>query len=109
MTSITDMKKIEITEEQHCSISELAGNLPEIINWLEELAIQGWEFMDIEYDCDDSPEIVFSRFREETDKEFQKRKKQLQKNKQIKKDVKAEQAKKELALYQKLKQKYETV
>ena len=107
------MKRIKIKEEDSFGIYELSGELPETIKWLEELKNQGWETIDIESDYEGEPWIVVSCYREETDEEFEKRKKKLQTNKKLKKKLKTaqekEQEEKELALYQKLKQKYEIV
>jgi len=107
------MKRIKIKEEDSFGIYELSGELTATIIWLDQLKHQGWEKIDIEHDYEDRPWIVVSCYREETDEEFEKRKKKLEINKKLKKKLKTaqekEQEEKELALYKKLKQKYETV
>jgi len=101
------MKRLTLKEEETFGDYELSGTIPEIIEWLQEKHKEGWETMEVEYDEDEELMLVFSRYRQETDKEFFKRKSQIEKEKQNRKKTKAEQAKKELALYQKLKLKYE--
>jgi hypothetical protein len=98
------MKKIKVKEEDSYGLYELSGDLTEIISWLEELKSQGWETMEIDSGIE---EVIFSMSRLETDEEFEKRKKEIQRHKELKKKLKTAKEEKELDLYQKLKQKYE--
>lgn len=100
------MKKKTITETESYGSYELSGELSKVIIWLNQKKQQGWETMDIDHGAD---EVVFSMSRLETDKEFEKRKKEALKQKEKLATTKAEIAKKEIELYQKLKKKYETV
>lgn len=100
------MKKKLITEtESHCE-AELSGKLSEIIKWLQEKKEQGWETMDID-PAMGGEGLIFSMSRPETDKEFEKRKKEVLKQKEKFAITKAEIEKKQFELYQKLKQKFE--
>jgi len=101
------MKRIKIKEEDSFGVYELSGELSETIKWLEELKNQGWETIDIESDFEGEPWIVVSCYREETDEEFEKRKKEIQSHKELEKKLKIALEEKELNLYKKLKQKYE--
>lgn len=106
INTFANMKKKTIIENESYGSYELSGELSDIIKWLQEKKEQGWETMDIDHGSD---EVVFSMSRLETDKEFEKRKKDTLKQKEQLDITKAEKAKKELELYQKLKQKYETL
>lgn len=101
------MKRIKIEEREEYSLCELSGKLSDIVLWLDHLNFQGWETINTEPDYEGDSLIVVSRYREETDKEFEKRKKKLQINKELQKKLKTEREKKDFALYEKLKQKYE--
>jgi hypothetical protein len=103
------MKKLMFRDEESCDIYNLDGSLPEVIQWLEEQIKQGWQEMEVGHDRDDELIVVFSRQRQETDEEFNKRKKQMEKDRRYKDRLKEVKEKKELELYQKLKRKYEKV
>ncbi len=69
------MKKKQIKETQVRSIGDIVGNIQEVIKWLEAVKKDGWETIELDWEKD----IVFTRQRLETDKEFEKRKKRAKK------------------------------
>ena len=59
------MKKKQVEENQERSISNIAGNIQDVITWLEAMKKDGWETIRLNWDKD----IVFTRYRLETDKD----------------------------------------
>lgn len=102
------IKRIKIKEKDSYGLYELSGKLSDIVLWLDQLCLQGWEKIDIETDYNYDPRIVVSRYREETDKEYDKRCKNILKKGEQSKKLKAAKAEAELKLYRQLKAKYET-
>lgn len=100
------MKKIQVEETLERGLYNLAGNIQEVIDWLEILKKDGWETID--YDSG-GEQIIFTRYRLETDKELAKRKKELQKRKIENEKQKARIEKQARLIYEKLKKKYENV
>jgi hypothetical protein len=90
--------KVEITKEYY---EDFTGSLESIIASLQAELDAGWEGIKKEWEsyCD-SPSFYLYKFREETDKEYDRRMKQLEKEKAEKskaKERKLQQLKKELA------------
>ena len=59
------MKKKQVEENQERSISNIAGNIQDVITWLEAMKKDGWETIRLNWDKD----LVFTRYRLETDKD----------------------------------------
>ena len=97
-------KKIQVKETQKY-YGDIDGKLEDIISSLQAELDAGWEGIEIEYernygDCHDQEVPYLYKFREETDKEYEKRMKQLEKEKAEKekaKEKKLKQLKKDLA------------
>jgi hypothetical protein len=97
-------KKIQVKETQRYW-GDLEGSLESIISSLQKELDDGWEGIETEYerdygDCHDHQVPYLYKFREETDKEYEKRMKQLEKEKAEKakaKERKLKQLKKDLA------------
>ncbi len=97
-------KKIQVKETQrYWGVFE--GSLESIISSLQAELDAGWEGIEIHYerdygDCHDQEVPYLYKHREETDKEYEKRMKQLEKEKAVKakaKELKLEKLKKDLA------------
>lgn len=97
-------KRIKVKETQRYW-GDLEGSLESIIASLQQDLNDGWEGIEIEYerdygDCHDHEVPYLYKHREETDKEYEKRMKQLEKEKAVKakaKELKLKQLKKDLA------------
>jgi len=98
------IKRIQVKEtKRYCG--DFDGKLEDIIAYLQVKLDAGWEGLEGEYervygDCDDHIVYYLYKFREETDKEYEKRMKQLEKEKAEKakaKERKLQQLKKDLA------------
>ena len=98
------IKRIQVKETQRYW-GDFDGPLDSIIASLQRELDAGWEGIVIEYerdygDCHDQEVPYLYKFREETDKEYEKRMKQLEKEKAEKekaKERKLQQLKKDLA------------
>ena len=95
------IKRIQIKETTRVDAYNFEGKLEHIIselqNWMNE---DKWEGIEVEYDYDGNIEYSLYKHREETDKEYNKRIKQLEKEKAEKakaKERKLQQLKKDLA------------
>lgn len=99
------MKKKYIKEDRERNISDITGNIQEVIDYLEGMKKARWET--IEYDSG-GEQIIFTRHRLETDTELAKRKEDLQKQKIENAKQKAHIEERDRLLYEKLKKKYET-
>ena len=96
--------KIKVKETQRYW-GDFESSLVSIISSLQAELDAGWEGIEIEYernygDCHDQEVPYLYKFREETDKEYEKRMKQLEKEKEEKakaKERKLKQLKKDLA------------
>ena len=99
-------KKIQVKETQRYW-GDLEGSLESIISSLQAELDAGWEGLEGEYEWDYGGERYIEyylyKFREETDKEYEKRMKQLEKEKAEKAKAK-ERRRKE---YEKLKKEFE--
>jgi len=97
-------KKIQVKETQRYW-GDFEGSLESIIASLQQDLNDGWEGIEIEYerdygDCHYQKVPYLYKYREETDKEYEKRMKQLEKEKAEKvkaKERKLKQLKKDLA------------
>lgn len=98
------MKKIQVEETQERSLGDIVGDIQEVIDYLEEKKKEGWETID--YDWADL-QLVFTRYRLETDKELAKRKKELEKRKIENEKQKARIEQQARLIYEKLKKKFE--
>jgi len=98
------MKRKQIDETQERSLGDLVGNIQEVIDYLEEKKKGGWETIDFDWA---DLQVVFTRYRLETDKELAKRKKELQKQKLEKENQKARIEEQSRLQYLKLKKKFE--
>lgn len=104
------MTKIKIPETKEEFSSVLEGNIEHAIAFLQLKQHQGWEKIGFDYDHEMSTiYLEFHRDRLETDKEYNKRMKELAKLKETNKKIKAGKIKSEMELYEKLKKKYEKV
>ncbi len=98
------IKRIQVKETQRYW-GDFDGPLDSIIASLQRELDAGWEGIVIEYerdygDCHDQEVPYLYKHREETDKEYEKRMKQLEKEKAVKakaKELKLEKLKKDLA------------
>jgi hypothetical protein len=98
------IKRIQVKETQKY-YGDFDGTLESIITSLQAELDAGWEGIEIHYerdygDCHDHEVPYLYKFREETDKEYEKRVKQLEKEKAEKakaKERKLQQLKKDLA------------
>jgi len=94
------IKRIKVKETKRYW-GEFEGSLESIIASLQAELDDGWEGITIEYGYYDDPdEYYLYKHREETDKEYNKRVKQLEKEEAVKakaKERKLEQLKKDLA------------
>jgi hypothetical protein len=94
------IKRIQVKETQQYW-RDFDGSLESIIASLQKKLDDGWEGIEISYGYNgDSDEYYLYKFREETDKEYEKRMKQLEKEKADKakaKERKLQQLKKDLA------------
>jgi hypothetical protein len=94
------INKIQVKETQRYW-GDFDGTLESIIASLQRELDAGWEGIDIEYvDYDGAVEYYLYKFREENDKEYEKRVKQLEKEKAEKekaKERKLQKLKKDLA------------
>ena len=98
------IKRIKVKETQRYW-GDFDGPLDSIITSLQRELDAGWEGIVIEYerdygDCHDQEVPYLYKHREETDKEYEKRMKQLEKEKAVKakaKELKLEKLKKDLA------------
>ena len=94
------IKRIKVKETQSYS-GDFEGSLKSIIASLQKKLDDGWEGITIEYGYYGDPdEYYLYKHREETDKEYNKRVKQLEKEEAVKakaKERKLEQLKKDLA------------
>ena len=95
------IKRIQVKETTRVDAYNFEGKLEYIIselqNWMNE---DKWEGIEVEYDYDGNIEYSLYKHREETDKEYNKRIKQLEKEKAEKakaKERKLQQLKKDLA------------
>lgn len=98
------MKKKQIEETQERSLGDLVGNIQEVIDYLEGMKKARWEAVDFDWD---DLQLLFTRYRLETDKELAKRQKDLQKKKIEKAKQKACIEEQDRLIYEKLKKKYE--
>lgn len=98
------MKRKQIKETQKRELYNLTGNIQEVIEWLESVKNDRWET--IEYDSG-GEQLIFTRYRLETDKELEKRKKDLQKQKDTAAKIKAQREEQDRLLYEELKKKFE--
>ena len=96
-------KKIQVKETQRYW-GDFEGSLESIIASLQKELDDGWEGIESEYEWDYGgekyTEYYIYKHREETDKEYEKRMKQLEKEKVVKakvKELRLEQLKKDLA------------
>jgi hypothetical protein len=94
-------KRIKIKETKK-HYGDFEGKLEDIIASLQEELDAGWEGLESkyewEYGCDERYiEFYFYKHREENDKEYAKRVKQLKKEKAKAKELKLQQLKKDLA------------
>jgi hypothetical protein len=94
------IKRIQVKEtKRYCG--DFDGKLEDIIAYLQVKLDAGWEGIETEYvGYDGAVEYYLYKFREETDKEYEKRVKQLEKEKVEKakaKERKLQQLKKDLA------------
>jgi hypothetical protein len=96
-------KRIKVKETQRYW-GDFDGTLESIISSLQAELDAGWEGIESEYEWDccgkKYTEYYLYKHREETDKEYEKRMKQLEKEKAVKakaKELKLEQLKKDLA------------
>ena len=53
------MAKKQVEENQERSISNIAGNIQDVITWLEAMKKDGWETIRLNWDKD----LVFTRYR----------------------------------------------
>ena len=97
------IKRIQVKETQKY-YGDFEGTLESIIASLQSELDAGWEGIESEYEWDYGGEKYIEyylyKFREETDKEYEKRMKQLEKEKAVKakaKELKLQQLKKDLA------------
>ena len=94
------IKRIQVKETKRY-YGDFEGKLEDIIASLQADLDAGWEGIDIEYvDYDGAVEYYLYKFREENDKEYEKRVKQLEKEKAEKekaKERKLQKLKKDLA------------
>jgi hypothetical protein len=98
------IKRIKVKETQRYW-GDFEGSLVSIISSLQAELDAGWEGIEIEYernygDCHDQEVPYLYKYREENDKEYEKRVKQLEKEKAVKakaKELKLEKLKKDLA------------
>lgn len=97
------MKKKQVEETEERSLSNIAGNIQEVIIWLEAMKKNGWETIQIDWEHN----IVFTRYRLETDKELAKRKKELEKQKVERAKQKARIEEQSRLIYEKLKKKFD--
>jgi hypothetical protein len=95
------IKRIQVKETTRVDVYNFEGKLEQIISelqiWMNE---DKWEGIEVEYDYDGNIEYSLYKHREETDKEYNKRIKQLEKEKAEKakaKERKLEKLKKDLA------------
>jgi len=95
------IKRIQVKETTRVDAYNFEGKLEYIIselqNWMNEYK---WEGIEVEYDYDGNIEYSLYKHREETDNEYNKRIKQLEKEKAEKakaKERKLQQLKKDLA------------
>jgi len=76
------IKRIQIKETTRVDAYNFEGKLEHIIselqNWMNE---DKWEGIEVEYDYDDYQEYYLYKHRPETDKEYAKRMKELEKKK----------------------------
>jgi hypothetical protein len=96
-------KKIQVKETQKY-YGDIDGKLEDIISSLQAELDAGWEGIESEYEWDYGgekyTEYYLYKHREETDKEYEKRMKQLEKEKVVKakvKELRLKQLKKDLA------------
>lgn len=97
------MKKKQVEENQERSISNIEGNIQDVITWLEAMKKDGWKTIGLDWEKD----LVFTRYRLETDKELAKRKKELEKQKVEKAKQKARIEEQGRLIYEKLKKKFD--
>lgn len=98
------MKKIQIEETLERSLGDIVGDIQEVIDFLEEKKKEGWETVDFDWA---DLQIIFTRYRLETDKELAKRKKEWQREKAERAKQKARIEQQARLIYEKLKKKYE--
>lgn len=98
------IKRIQVKETQRYW-GDFEGTLESIIAALQSELDNGWVGLEIEYGGwdNDSDEYYLYKFREETDKEYEKRMKQLEKEKE--KELKAKEKRRKE--YEKLKKEFE--
>jgi hypothetical protein len=92
-------KKIQVKETKEYW-GNFVGSFEDIIFSLQKCKDMGWEGLEIQYDMDYGNEYYLYKHRKETDKEYEKRMKQLEKEKAEKvkaKERKLQQLKKDLA------------
>ena len=99
-------KRIQI-EETVKYLGDFYGPLEHIISDLQSRLDEGWEGMTVEYErdyyeCDDHKVYYLYRHRPETDKEYEKRMKELEKKKE--EELKAKERRREE--YEKLKKEF---
>lgn len=97
------MKRKQVEETEERSLSNIAGNIQEVIIWLEAMKENGWKTIQIDWEHN----IVFTRYRLETDKELAKRKKEWQREKAERAKYKARIEQQDRLIYEKLKKKFE--
>ncbi len=96
------IKRIIVKETEEFCMEQLEGKLEDVIAILQDWKNEGgWEGIEVGYGrWDDSDVYFLYKHREETDKEYEKRIKQLEKEKAVKakaKELKLEKLKKDLA------------
>ena len=72
--------RIQVKETKRV-LWEFEGSLVDIISQLQSALDEGWEGIDMEYGYEDYQEYYFYKHRPETDKEYEKRMKELEKKK----------------------------
>lgn len=82
--------KIKIKESERLYSSNVPTEIPKLITYLQSLQEKGWELFEARADCyidDNEPFLTLSaaKFRDETDKEFQKRMNEEKEKKAIRK------------------------
>jgi hypothetical protein len=98
------MKRLEIQETQYI---DLEMSIDNAISELNNLKDQGWEGIGYDYDNDGSYEMIVYRTRLETDAEFEKRKKILDKENEKQKILKQKRKERDLKEYLRLKNMFE--
>jgi hypothetical protein len=99
-----NMKRLKIKETQELDL-DLERSIDNLINYLNVLKADGWEEIGYGYDYDN--QIVAYRMRLETDDEFERRKKLIDKEKERKKILKQKKKDRDLKEYLRLKAKFE--